>query len=136
QTDPDFDRAAFAATVEAIFRTVQAAWSARDLRGAADVLSVEMLDKLERECQRLRSSRRINRVEGIALKRAAITGAWHERGWDRIAVVISATLIDYTTDEGGLKVVEGNPFQPVPFQEQWELLRPSGPHPWRVSAIA
>ena len=56
-------------------------------------------------------------------------------GWDRIKVQIDATLIDYTTDEIGLKVLEGNPFDPVPFQEQWKLVRPSGTHPWRVSAI-
>jgi predicted lipid-binding transport protein (Tim44 family) len=135
QADPGFEPAAFAATVETMFRTVQAAWTARNIVGAADVLTVELREKLQKECDRLRATGRINRVERIALKRAAITEARQERGWDLVTVYIVAALIDYTTDEAGLKVVEGNPFQPVNFQERWELLRPSGPYPWRVRAI-
>src|SRR5262249_53968323 len=134
-TDPSFDIARFAATVEAIFRRVQDAWSARDMSRAADVLSVEMRDRLGHECARLRALGRLNRVEGITRLRAAITEARQDRAWDRITVHIVANLVDYTTDEGGLKVIEGNPFEPVRFQERWEFLRPSGPHPWRVSAI-
>ena len=64
-----------------------------------------------------------------------VADARQEGGWDRVTVQITATLVDYTTDEVGLKVLEGNPFDPVPFQERWELVRPSGSQPWRVSAI-
>jgi len=135
RADPAFDPAGFARIVEDIFRTVQAAWTARDLGRAAGVLSVEMRDKLQRECERLKAARRINRVERVTLRRAAIIEARQEHGWDRVAVHIVATLIDYTTDEGGLRVLEGNPFEPVQLQERWEFLRPSGPNPWWVGAI-
>jgi len=135
QADPTFGPAEFARTVDGAFRKVQAAWTARDLGRAADVLTAEMREKLQRECDRLKSSGRINRVENIALRRVAITEARQERGWDLVTVYIVATLVDYMTDEGGLKVVGGNPFEPVQFQERWRLIRPSGPNPWRVSAI-
>ena len=135
RADPALDAAGVADAVGDIFLRVQAAWTARDIALAADVLTVEMRERLDRECARLRASRRINRVERITLGRVAVIEARQEGGRDRVTVQIAAKLVDYTTDEMGLKVLEGNPFDPVPFQERWELVRPSGPHPWRVSAI-
>ena len=135
RADPALDTAGVRRAVGDIFLRVQAAWTARDIAQAADVLTVEMRERLDRECARLRASRRINRVERITLGRVAVMEARQDGGWDRVTVQIVASLVDYTTDEVGLKVLEGNPFDPVPFQERWELVRPSGPHPWRVSAI-
>jgi predicted lipid-binding transport protein (Tim44 family) len=135
RADPGLDTAGVANAVGDIFLRVQAAWTARDIAQAADVLTVEMRERLDRECARLRASRRINRVERITLGRLAVIEARQEGGLDRVTVQIEAKLVDYTTDEIGLKVLEGNPFDPVPFQERWELVRSSGPHPWRVSAI-
>ena len=135
RADPPIDTAALAGVAGDIFRRVQAAWTARDIAQVADVLTVEMRERLDRECARLRATRRINRVERITMGGVAVTDVRQEGGWDRATVQIAATLVDYTTDEVGLKVLEGNPFDPVPFQERWELVRPSGPNPWRVSAI-
>ena len=135
RADPSLDTAGVADAAGDIFLRVQAAWTARDIAQAADVLTVEMRERLDRECARLRASRRINRVERITLGRLAVVEARQDGGWDRVTVQIVARLVDYTTDEVGLKVLEGNPFDPIPFQERWELVRPSGPHPWRVNAI-
>jgi predicted lipid-binding transport protein (Tim44 family) len=134
RADP-IDTAGVADAAGDIFLRVQAAWTSRDIAQAADVLSVEMRERLDRECARLRASRRINRVERITLGRVAVVEARRDGEWDRVTVQIVASLVDYTTDEVGLKVLEGNPFDPIPFQERWELVRPSGSHPWRVSAI-
>jgi len=133
--DPPIDTTGLTEAVASIFRRVQAAWTARDIAQASDVLTVQMRERLDRECARLRAVRRINRVERITMGPVTVTGARQEGGWDRVTVQIAATLVDYTTDEVGLKVLEGNPFDPVPFEERWELVRPSGSEPWRVSAI-
>ena len=135
RADSALDTTGVAEAAGDIFLRVQAAWTARDIARAADMLTVEMRERLDRECARLRASRRINRVERITLGRVAVMETRQAGGWDRVTVEIVASLVDYTTDEVGLKVLEGNPFDPVPFQERWELMRPSGPHPWRVSAI-
>jgi predicted lipid-binding transport protein (Tim44 family) len=132
---PALDPAELTTTIEEMFRRVQAAWTARDIAQVGDLLTPELRERLAREAGRLRASRRVNRVERIAVQRVAVTEAWQHDGWDRLRVRITATLVDYTTDEVGLKVLAGNPFDPVPFQEQWDLVRPSGPYPWRVIAI-
>lgn len=133
--DAAFDPADFARTVERIFRRVQSAWTERDIGQAAEVLTLQMRDRLEGEIARLHALGHVNRVEAITVRRVSIVGAKQDRGWDRVVVQIVASLIDYTTNQSGLKVLEGNPFEPVPFSECWELVRPSGPNPWRLNAI-
>ena len=135
RADAPLDTTGVAEAAGAMFLRVQAAWTARDIAQAADVLTVEMRERLDRECARFRASRRVNRVERITMGRVTVLSARQDRGWDRVTVQIAAALVDYTTDEVGLKVLEGNPFDPVPFQECWELVRPSGANPWRLSAI-
>jgi predicted lipid-binding transport protein (Tim44 family) len=135
ETDPSFAPARFAEIVTETFRRVQEAWTARDMRPAADALTVELREQLQRECDRLRSSGKVNRVERMTVRRAAIIDARRERGWDQVTVHIVATLVDYTTDEGGRKVLAGNPFEPVRFEERWNFIRPTGSTPWRVSAM-
>ena len=135
QGSPAFDPDGLPAVVEEMFRRIQAAWTQRDMTHVADLLMPEMREQLGQEVDRLRAARQVNRVERITVQRVAVTEAWQRGGWDRVRVHIVATLVDYTTDEMGLKVLGGNPFDPVPFQERWDLVRPSGPHPWRVNAI-
>jgi predicted lipid-binding transport protein (Tim44 family) len=96
---------------------------------------VDLREQLQHECERLRSSGRVNRVERIALRHAAIIDARRERGWEQLTVHIVAQLVDYTTDESGRKVLAGNPFDPTPFEERWDFIRPTGSTAWRVSAM-
>jgi predicted lipid-binding transport protein (Tim44 family) len=135
QADSGFDPGSFATSVTRCFTAVQAAWTARNLWAAGDLLTDEMRERLQRESDRLRSQGHVNRVERIDIKRATIVDARQRDGWDIIAVDIEAMLIDYTTNESGLNVVEGNPFELVPFRECWEFVRPSGPNPWQVGGI-
>ena len=95
-------RPELADAVGEMFLRVQAAWTARDIAQAADVLTVEMREQLDRECARLRASRRINRVERITLGRVAVMEARQDGGWDRVTVQIVA-------DPGGLHDRRGRP---------------------------
>jgi predicted lipid-binding transport protein (Tim44 family) len=135
QMDPSFDPARFGELATDIFFKIQGAWTARDLRPVADLLTPEMSSSLERDCDRLRAERRINRLENIAVRQAVATEAWEERGQDFVTVYFLASLLDYTTDESGSQVIEGNRNEPVKFQEYWTFARPVGPNAWKLSAI-
>ena len=78
RADPPIDTAGIAEVGGDIFRRVQAAWTARDIAQVADVLTVEMRERLDRECARLRASRRINRVERITMGRVTVTDVRQE----------------------------------------------------------
>jgi predicted lipid-binding transport protein (Tim44 family) len=135
QMDAGFDPRAFAETASDIFFKVQGAWTARDLRSVSAHLTPEMQAQLQGDCDRLRAERKINRLENIAVRTAEITEAWQETGQDFVTVHFLASLLDYTTDESGARVLDGNRTEPVKFEEYWTFVRPVGPGAFRLSAI-
>jgi len=135
QMDAAFDPATFADTAADLFFKVQAAWTARDMGLVRDLLTPEMHAELQKGCDRLRAERRVNRLENIAVRSTEVTEAWQEGGQDYVTVRFLANLLDYTADEAGGQVVEGNRTEPVKFEEYWTFVRPVGPNRWRLSAI-
>jgi len=135
QMDPDFDPRRFGETASDLFFRMQAAWGARDMGRASDVLTPEMQALLQKDCDRMRAEGRINRLENVAVREAEVTEAWQERGQDFVTVHFLASLLDYTTDESGTRVLDGSTTHPVKFEEFWTFVRPVGPNPWRLSAI-
>ena len=135
QMDAGFDPRRFSETATNVFFKVQAAWMARDMSSARGVLTDEMAATMQRDCDRLRNERRINRLENIAVRSVDVTEVWQERGQDFLTVGFVANLLDYTTDESGTQVIEGSRTEPVKFEEFWTFTRPVGPNAWKLSAI-
>ncbi|HEY7366295.1 MAG TPA: Tim44-like domain-containing protein [Methylomirabilota bacterium] len=134
QWDPTFDPGAMAANASDIFFRVQAAWTARDMKGVREVLTPEMYDRLDGQCAELKAQRRVNRLENIAVRSAAVSEAWQESAQDFVTVAFLANVLDYTTDESG-RVVEGSRTEPTRFEEYWTFVRPVGPNRWKLTAI-
>ena len=127
QMDAGFDPARLSDIASDIFFKVQAGWMNRDMREAAAVVTPEMSDILQKDCDRLRGQGRVNRLENIAVRSVDVTEAWQESGQDFVTVHFLASLLDYTVDERSGQVVEGNRSEPVKFEV--------GPNPWRLTAI-
>jgi len=135
QMDAQFDPAAFGESATDLFFKIQAAWTNRDMGRVTDLLTPEMRGVLQAQCDTLRADRRINRLENIAVRQAAVTEGWQEKGQDFVTVYFLASLVDYTTDESGAQVLDGSRTEPVKFEEYWTFARPVGPNPWKLSAI-
>jgi predicted lipid-binding transport protein (Tim44 family) len=135
QMDAQFDPAAFGESATDMFFKIQAAWTNRDMGRVTDLLTPEMRGVLQAQCDKLRADRRINRLENIAVRQAAVTEGWQEKGQDFVTVYFLASLVDYTTDESGAQVLDGSRTEPVKFEEYWTFARPVGPNPWKLSAI-
>ena len=135
QMDEGFDAVRFADTASDFFFKVQAAWMARDMGSARDLLTPEMRATLQKQCDQLRAGRRVNRLENIAVRSVEVTEAWQEGGQDFVTVRFLANLLDYAVDETSNQVMEGSQTEPVKFEEYWTFDRPVGPNPWRLSAI-
>jgi predicted lipid-binding transport protein (Tim44 family) len=135
QMDPGFDPKRMGESVSDIFFKVQAAWMTRDMSSASGVLTPEMQNILQRDCDTLRRERKVNRLENIAVRSTDVTEAWQEAGHDYVTVRFLASLLDYTTDESGATVLEGSRTEPVKFEEYWTFVRPVGPNAFRLSAI-
>ena len=120
------DARAFAETASDIFFRVQAAWTARSVAPVASLLTPEMAEVLQQDCDRLRAERKINRLENIAVRSAEVSEAWQESTQDFVTVHFLASLLDYTTDESGARLLEGSHTEPVKFEEYWTFTRPVG----------
>ncbi len=135
QMDHAFDPVRFGDTASDIFFRVQGAWMARDMTPARDLLTPEMYEAMQKDGERLRAERRIDRMENIAVRSVDVTEAWQESGRDYVTVHFLASMLDYTIDERTNEVIKGSRSEPVKFEEYWTFVRPVGPNPWQLSAI-
>jgi predicted lipid-binding transport protein (Tim44 family) len=135
QMDPSFSEDRFRESATDIFFKIQALWANRDLSASGALLTAEMHSSLKEMIDDLKSQKKINRLENIAMRDVEMTEVWQESGNDFITVKFLANLLDYTVDEGTGQVVSGSKFDPVKFEEYWTFTRPVGNNPWKLSAI-
>jgi len=117
-----------------MFRAAHSAWMTRDIDSLRDRVTPEMHGELQARCDRLRSARRVNRVEQIEIT-AEITEAWQESGRDYVTAYIGGSIVDYTVDEAGDRLVDGSKTSPRDVEEFWTFTRPGGLNFWMLSAI-
>jgi predicted lipid-binding transport protein (Tim44 family) len=135
QMDPYFDEQKFRDLCMDYFFKIQGAWTGRDVTSARNLLTSEMYKTIQADADRLRSEKKVNRLENIAVRSVEITEAWQEQGQDYITVLFYANLLDYVTDETSGQVVSGSKTDPVKFEEYWTFTRSVGSNPWQLSAI-
>jgi predicted lipid-binding transport protein (Tim44 family) len=133
--DAGFTPVRFAEISRTIFLRVQSAWTARDLGPVRADLTEEMAGSLETDLARLKTLRRVNKLDKLSVESAEVTEAWQEYGNDFVTVRFRASVLDYTLDETTGAVVEGSNTLPTGFDEYWTFVRSVGPNPWRLSAI-
>jgi len=134
QMDPSFDEARFSDLCMDNFFKIQGAWINRDMTVVKNILTQEMFGILQRDGDKLKADKKINKLDNIAVRTVEITEAWQEGGMDFITVRFLASLLDYTVSESG-DVLSGSKTEPVKFEEYWTFTRPVGNNNWQLSAI-
>jgi predicted lipid-binding transport protein (Tim44 family) len=135
QLDPYFDEAKFRDTCMDTFFKLQGAWGIRDVSSVRDLMTGEVYRRIEDDATRLRTEKKINKLDNIAVRSTDIVEAWQESGQDYITIHFYANLLDYTIDEATGQIVSGSKTDPVKFEEYWTFTRPVGNNPWKLSAI-
>ena len=133
RTDPGFDPTRFTGYAAMVFRTAQAAWMTRDMAPLRDRLTPEMHETLQAQCDQIRSSHRVNRIDEIEIV-ATITEAWQESDRDYVTAHINGSVVDYMVDEANV-LVDGSKTVPRGVEEFWTFTRPAGLNFWMLSAI-
>ena len=135
QMDSSFDEKKFQDLCMDHFFKIQGAWANREMSGVGNLLTEQMSGILQGDAEKLKSERRMNRLENIAVRSVDVVEAWQESGRDYITVRFYANLLDYTVDETTGQVASGSKTEPVKFEEYWTFTRPVGNNPWKLSAI-
>uniref|UniRef100_A0A7C3UZQ8 Tim44 domain-containing protein n=1 Tax=Desulfobacca acetoxidans TaxID=60893 RepID=A0A7C3UZQ8_9BACT len=134
--DPLFSEDRFKDQVMDYFFKIQGAWVDRDLNTVKHLLTGEMFRLLQDDAEKMRREGQINKLDNMAVREVNVTEAWQESGQDYVTVRIYATLLDYTVDENTGAIISGSKTEPSKFEEYWTFTRPSGNHPWQLSAIS
>ena len=134
RTDTGFEPTRFAGYAGMTFRDVQTAWMIQDIGPLRQRLTSEMYDGLQAQCERLRSTRRSNRVEEMEIQ-AEVTEAWQESGRDYVTAYVAGSMVDYLVDGATGNVLDGSRTMPRAVEEFWTFVRPSGLTFWMLSAI-
>lgn len=134
QMDPSFDEGRFTDLCMDFFFKIQGAWANRNMNLVKGVLTDEMFSILHGDAEMLKTEKKINKLDNIAVRSVEITEAWQEGGMDFITVKVLANVLDYTVSENG-QLLSGSRNEPVKFEEYWTFTRPVGNHPWQLSAI-
>ena len=135
QMDSSFAEKKFQDLCTDHFFKIQGAWTNREISGLRNLLTEEMSRMIQDDVEKLKSERKINKLENIAVRSVDLVEAWQESGRDYITVKFYANLLDYTIDETTGKVLSGDKTEPVKFEEYWTFTRPVGNKPWQLSAI-
>jgi predicted lipid-binding transport protein (Tim44 family) len=135
QMDPNFDPLRFQEIATDLFFKIQAGWGHRDVTAIRSLLAEEMFDVLQRDANRLKAERKINRLENIAVRSSEVTEAWQEAGRDFVTIRFIANLLDYTVDETSGALFDGSKDEPVKFEEYWTFTRSVGDREWKLTAI-
>jgi predicted lipid-binding transport protein (Tim44 family) len=135
QMDPSFDEKKFQDLCMDYFFKIQGAWANRNMSGVRSLLTEEMFGIIEGDAEKLRSEKKVNRLENIAVRSVDLGEVWQESGQDFITVRLYANLLDYVEDEKTGQVSSGSKTEPVKFEEYWTFTRPVGNNSWKLSAI-
>ena len=119
-----------------IFFKIQGAWTNRDMSAGNDLVTDQMKGIFQQDIDNLVREKKINRLENIAVRKVDLVEAWQETGQDYVKAVLSANLLDYTTDATTGAVMAGSKTEPVKFEECWTFTRAVGNNPWKLSAIS
>lgn len=136
QMDPSFDEQKFKDQCMDIFFRIQGAWASRDMSSVSDILTSEMYDILQGEAEKMKTEKKINKLDNIAVRSVDITEVWQESGQDYITMKFFANLLDSTVDETTGQLLSGSRTDPIKFVEYWTFTRPVGAGAWQLSAIS
>ncbi len=136
RSDPHFDPDLFREGAQDIFFKIQAAWMRRDLSPVESLVGTDLAAQYRRQMDELKAQGRINRLENIAVRSVEIVDGGLDQGHAWVTVEFNANLLDYTVDEKTGAVIEGDPTQPVKFQERWTFAAPQGTSAWKLEEIA
>ncbi|MEW6057472.1 MAG: Tim44 domain-containing protein [Bdellovibrionota bacterium] len=137
--DNNFDLKRFKEQRMDDFLKIQSAWNSRDLSATQGLIAPQFHELLSADVEELKRSRRINKLENIAVRDSELVEAWQEFGKEYATLRFKAQLLDYTIDEGTQAVVAGDRNEPVRFEEEWTFVRnvdQTSANPWTLTAIS
>ena len=121
--DPSAEPERIKQRLQTIYRELNAAWSARDLRPARPFVSDSLFNYLGYWITAYRQQGLRNVLEQMEISRIAIVKLGRDRHFDAITVRLWAAGLDYTVREQDNKRLSGSATKKRAYSEYWTLIR-------------
>lgn len=124
--DPKLLPGALEQRVQLIYRELNQAWVARDLRTARVLLSDGMADYLRYWIEAYLREGLINKLDEMHVTGVQLVKVTRDRWYDAVTFRVFASGRDYTVRATDGELVSGNPRRERAYSEYWTLMRGSG----------
>ena len=100
--------------------------TARNIESLRPYFTDALYQQFDRQIKSLIASRRINRVDRIAVLDVTLRGFFQEGGDDHLVALLKTRITDYIVDEDTGKLVSGSDTAEKFMTYEWDLSRPTG----------
>jgi hypothetical protein len=124
--DPNLVPGVLEQRAQLIYRELNTAWVARDLRSARALLSDGMADYLRYWVEAYQREGLINKLDQMHVTGIQLVKVARDRWYDAVTFRVFATGRDYTVRDTDGELVSGNPKRDRAYSEYWTLMRSAG----------
>ena len=124
--DPNFSESDLREKLSNVYVQMQNGCTARNIESLRPYFTDALYQQFDRQIKSLIASRRINRVDRIAVLDVTLRGFFQEGGDDHLVALLKTRITDYIVDEDTGKVISGSDTAEKFMTYEWDLSRPTG----------
>ena len=124
--DPNFSESDLREKLSNVYVQMQNGCTARNIESLRPYFTDALYQQFDRQIKSLIASRRINRVDRIAVLDVTLRGFFQEGGDDHLVALLKTRITDYIVDEDTGKLVSGSDTAEKFMTYEWGLSRPTG----------
>ena len=124
--DPNFSESDLREKLSNVYVQMQNGCTARNIESLRPYFTDALYQQFDRQIKSLIASRRINRVDRIAVLDVTLRGFFQEGGDDHLVALLKTRITDYIVDEDTGKLVSGSDTAEKFMTYEWDLSRATG----------
>ena len=124
--DPNFSESDLREKLSNVYVQMQNGCTARNIESLRPYFTDTLYQQFDRQIKSLIASRRINRVDRIAVLDVTLRGFFQEGGDDHLVALLKTRITDYIVDEDTGKLVSGSDTAEKFMTYEGDLSRPTG----------
>lgn len=126
KTDPSFDKESFSMFAKKIFLNVERAWTQRNAELLKMYEDVHLLEQHTEQIESFKKRRQVNVTDMIVVRNVNLYTFEQKNGIEKLGVLLTCSLIDYTKNELTNTIISGNEQERVNQTYLMEFTRRQG----------
>lgn len=126
ELDPGFSESELTQRISNLYVQMQQCWTAKDISSLRPYFTDAFFAQMDRQLDELRTNKRTNHVERIAVLYVKLLGYRQQAGMDEIIAEVQTRIVDYTISDATGEVLSGDRNAEKLMTYEYTLTRPTG----------